>query len=82
MVEPVSDEDRDDFARKVKVGFVLLVGLSGGLITLQTGAGATGFLAATAVGLVVGVILVYIAFPDRADLRRGDGSDSRRRGRR
>lgn len=78
MVEPVSDEERSDFARKLKLGFVLLVGLSGGLITLQTDAGLAGFLLATGIGLLAGFVLVWIAFPDRTDLRRGDRSDSRR----
>jgi hypothetical protein len=82
MVEPVSDEERSSFVRKLKIGFVFLVGLSGGLITLQTDAGAIGFLTATAMGLVVGVVLVWIAFPDRDDLARGSDADSRRRGRR
>jgi ammonia channel protein AmtB len=82
MVEPVSDQERSDFAKKVKVAFVLLVGFSGGLITLQTDAGATGFVAATAIGIVAGIILVWIAFPERRDLERGDSGDSRRRGRR
>lgn len=82
MVGPVSDEERSSFARKVKIGFVLLVGLSGGLITLQANAGVAVFAGATGAGMILGVVLVWIAFPDREDLGRGDPSRSRRRGRR
>jgi membrane associated rhomboid family serine protease len=78
MVGPVSDEERDSFARRAKLAFVLLVGLSGGLITLQADVGLVGFTAATGAGLLVGAVLVWIAFPKRQDLRRGDNSDSRR----
>lgn len=79
MVEPVSDQERSDFTKKVKAGFVLLVGLSGGLITLQTGAGPTAFLVAACLGIVAGVVLLRIAFPEQRDLERGDGNRSRRR---
>lgn len=79
MVEPVSDEERSDFAKKLKIGFVLLVGLSGGLITLQADAGVTGFLVATCLGVAAGVILVRIAFPEQRDLQRGGSGESRRR---
>lgn len=82
MVRGISDEERSSFARKVKIGFVLLVGLSAGLTTLQTDAGTTVFLGATAAGLLVGVALVWLVFPDRDDLARNDSSRSRRRGRR
>jgi len=79
MVEPVSDQERNNFARRLKIGFVLLVGLSGGLITLQTGTGAAGFLVATCIGVAVGVVLVRIAFPEPRELERGDRDRSRRR---
>ncbi|MFC7133728.1 MULTISPECIES: hypothetical protein [Salinibaculum] len=83
MVGGVSEEERSSFARRAKIGFVLLVGLSGGLITLQADAGAFWFLVATGIGMAVGVVLVWITFPDRQELRQSPGSnDSRRRGRR
>lgn len=82
MVEPVSDETRSEFARKARIGFVVLVGLSGGLIALQINAGLTGLLAATGIGIGVGILLVWIAFPDPGDLRPGDRTETRRRGRR
>jgi uncharacterized membrane protein YccC len=78
MVDGISDEERERFALKVKAGFVLLVGLSGGLITLYAGVGWRGFLVATAIGLVFGAALVWWVFPERADLERGDRSRSRR----
>ncbi len=78
MVEGISDEERSRFAMKLKIGFVLLVGLSGGLITLYADVGWQGFLVATVAGLVVGGLLVWLVFPERTDLRRGDSSRSRR----
>lgn len=81
MVDPISDDERNSFARKFKIGFVILVGLSGGLITLQADVGPVGFAVATGAGLVVGLVLVWIAFPERQDLRRGGRRDSRRRNR-
>jgi hypothetical protein len=77
MVSGVTDEERGRFARRLKVGFVLLVGLSAGLITLQTDASLQIFLLATGIGLTVGTLLVWIAFPDRDDFRRGNRSRRR-----
>ncbi|MFT4948797.1 MAG: putative membrane protein YccC [Natronomonas sp.] len=79
MVGGITDEERERFAVKLKAGFVLLVGFSSGLITVQAGASLVAFLVATAAGSVVGVLLVWLVFPDRADLERGDRSESRRR---
>jgi ammonia channel protein AmtB len=79
MVDGITDEERERFAVKLKAGFVLLVGLSAGLITLQVEAGPTAVLGAVAGGVVVGVVLVWLVFPAREDLKRGDSSQSRRR---
>lgn len=79
MVGGISEEERSSFARKVKAGFVLLVGLSAGLITLHADVGVEVFLAATAGGLAVGAVLAWWMFPDREDLARSDRSRSRRR---
>jgi membrane associated rhomboid family serine protease len=79
MVDGISSEERERFAVKLKAGFVLLVGLSAGLITLQAEVGIGGFLAASAAGVVAGLVLVWWVFPDREDLSRGDRSRSRRR---
>jgi hypothetical protein len=70
MVGPIGTEERVSTMRKLKAGFVVIVGLSCGLITLQADVGAEVFLAATAAGLVVGVLLVWVAFPDAGDLDR------------
>lgn len=78
MVGPVSDEERTAFAWKLKLGFVLLVAFSAGLITLQADAGFAGFLAATAAGGVIGVLLVWIAFPDRERLAESEGIENPR----
>ena len=78
MVGPISDEERTAFALKVKVGFVLLVALSAGLITLQADAGPVGFLTASAAGAVMGVLLVWIAFPSRERLAESEGVDEHR----
>jgi len=77
MVDPVRETDRRDFARKVKVGFVLLVGLSCGLVALHSGGSPRDVAVVTGVGLGVGVVLL-VALPG------GDTSHDRRsrRGRR
>jgi hypothetical protein len=76
MVGPISDEERSAFAWKLKLGFVLLVAASAGLITLQADAGLVGFLAASAAGGLVGVLLVWIAFPDRKEFAESEGVDT------
>lgn len=75
MVDPISDEERTDFARKLKMGFILLVAFSAGLITLQAGAGLVGFLGASVAGGFVGVVLVEIAFPERQQFANNDSAD-------
>ncbi len=77
MVDPVPETDRRAFARKVRLGFVLLVGLSCGLVALHSGGSPRGVAGVTAVGLVVGIVLL-VAMPS------GESSRSRhsRRGRR
>ena len=80
MVGPISAEERSATMLKLKLGFVVLIGVSAGLITLQADVGLAGFLGATASGLVVGVVLTWVAFPDGDDLDRR--SRDPRRGRR
>ena len=75
MVGPISDEERDAFAWKLKAGFILLVALSAGLITIQADAGPIWFLVSTVAGGFVGVVLVWIAFPERQQLVDSDGTD-------
>jgi len=57
MVGPVSDEKRSTTNRRLKAGFVLLVGLSAGMIALLTEPTAAQFAGAVAGGLVVGLAL-------------------------
>lgn len=63
MVGPVSEEDRDSFAARVKAGIVVVVGLSTGLMAVQGDAPLPLVVGAVAVGLVVGAALVRIVFP-------------------
>lgn len=63
MVGPVSDEERNSFTVRLKIGVVLVVGLSCGLMAVQGGAPLPFVAGAVAVGLVVGVVLVRIVFP-------------------
>lgn len=59
MVGPSNTEaERRDANAQLKAGFVLLVGVSGGLVALQGDATSTQLLAAVAAALVVGVLLV------------------------
>ena len=81
MVGGVTDDEREAFVRRVKIGFVLFVGLSAGLITLLGDAGVVGFAVAGTVGLAVGAVLVWIAFPSTEQFSTENQSRGRRRGR-
>lgn len=60
MVESSIDvEDRDRFALVLKVLFTVLVGASGGLVSIQAGADRGFVLGAVAVGLVVGAVMTW-----------------------
>jgi len=59
MVGPsFTEEDRRTATRRLKLGFVGLVGLSGGLVSLAVGATLVQTLVALAVGCLVGWALV------------------------
>jgi energy-converting hydrogenase Eha subunit A len=75
VVGPVSDEERSDAVVRIKIAIVLFVGLSAGLITLQGDVPLWQSGVAVVVGLLTGVLLVYIVFP-------GDGSVTSSRDRR
>lgn len=77
MVEPIPDEDREQTMLKLKVGFVLLVGASAGLITLHGNASPVAVLVAVTGGLVLGVLLAWYLFPDIEAL--SPASEKRRR---
>jgi membrane associated rhomboid family serine protease len=59
MVGPISQEERSAAMTRLKIGVVLLVGASGGLIALHGGAGPLVLVAATVGGLVVGGLLMW-----------------------
>ncbi|WP_135822017.1 hypothetical protein [Halostella litorea] len=60
MVGPsIPEEEQERNMTRLKAGFVLLVGVSAGMIAVQGGAGLTSVLAVVAAGLVLGVLLVY-----------------------
>ncbi len=58
MVGPLSDDQRRSGHRRLQAGFVVLVGVSGGLISLQADPTVLQFLGAVLGGLVLGVLLV------------------------
>lgn len=64
MVGPMSDDDRNSLARRLKVGFVVLIGASAGLITSQGEATALEALLITVVGLAFGALVVWVVFPE------------------
>ena len=79
MVDPVDNTERVAFLRKLKVGFALLVGLSAGLMGLQTGAGLVVLAAAVVAGSLVGAFLAWLALPSGDDLNTRKPRRSRRR---
>jgi len=68
MVGPISDAERNSTIIKVKVATVLLVGASAGLITTQGDASLPVLLVAVVGGLLLGVFLVWLLFPDTEQL--------------
>lgn len=60
MVGPsLSDEERDAANLRLKVGFVLLVTASGGLVALQAGGTPVQLLGGVTGGLAVGLALLW-----------------------
>ncbi|PSP64276.1 hypothetical protein BRC77_04355 [Halobacteriales archaeon QH_8_64_26] len=62
MVGPISDEERRSGRRRLQTGFVVLVGLSAGLITLQADPTVVQFLGAVLGGTVLGIVLVAFLY--------------------
>ena len=58
MVGPLSDEDRHSGHRRLQAGFVALVGVSAGLISLQAEPTTFQFVGAVLGGIVLGAVLV------------------------
>jgi purine-cytosine permease-like protein len=67
MVGPsLSEEDRAVASRRLKLGFVVLVGCSGGLVALAAGATPSQALVAVVVGLLAGgALLAYLGYVGR-----------------
>lgn len=72
MVGPLSDDQRRLGARRLQIGFVLLVGVSAGLISLQADPTPLQVAAAVLGGLALGVLLVAYLY------RMGGSSRTRR----
>lgn len=59
MVGPSLSEEAQDRSRtRLKAGFVLLVGVSAGMIAVQGGASLPAVLGVVVAGLVLGVVLI------------------------
>ncbi|WP_459191404.1 hypothetical protein [Halosimplex sp. J119] len=63
MVDPISDEERSSFSRRVTIGVTLLVGASGGLVALQVDPTPLQALGAVVLGLIVGYPLARFVIP-------------------
>jgi membrane associated rhomboid family serine protease len=68
MTGPISSEERAKTMRWVKLIFVLLVGVSAGLITSQGDASLEMVVGAVIGGLLLGIALVWYLFPDPEEL--------------
>lgn len=78
MAGPISEEDRERTMTRLKAGVVLLVGVSGGLITSQGDASLEVVVAAVAGGLLVGAALVWFLFPSVEQLSPGSDREYRK----
>lgn len=63
MVDPVSEDERFAFNRRVKLGTIALVGASAGLITLQIETTALQTAGAVVFGLAIGAVLAQYIVP-------------------
>jgi hypothetical protein len=75
----MSDAERDAGNRKIKVGFVLLVGISPPLIAMQFDPSPVELLAAFGGGLVLGLVVVWYLGRLAAEFTAGSGRRRRRR---
>jgi pimeloyl-ACP methyl ester carboxylesterase len=76
MVGPISTDERAAQLRLLKTGIALLVGISMGLVTIQTQAELPVVGGAVLVGTVFGAVLAWYVFPSAEDYE-GDGQDER-----
>lgn len=69
MVGPsLSDDERKRANTRLRLGFVLLVGASGGLIAFQSGASLPQIAVGVGGGLAVGLALLYLLLRWSAEL--------------
>lgn len=78
MVGPLSGEERDAFAVKLKIALVAVVAASGGLMAIHGGASFPVVAAAVLGGAVAGVLLVRIVFPNTGETTTATGRRGRR----
>lgn len=72
MVGPISSEERDSFAFRLKIGLTAIVALSAGLIAVQADASLVAVLAVTLAGAVIGAPLIWLAIPGSGGTERRD----------
>ena len=70
MVGPMSSEERSRLTLRLKVGFVLLIGFSAGLITLLGDPTLLEIALVTGAGLVFGALVVRFVFPGTGEVAR------------
>ncbi len=78
MVDPTSGNDRNRTYRWIKVGLVVLIGLSAGLIAIQGDADFGTVVVSVVGGSALGVGLVWYLFPDIDALAPAAGQRYRR----
>lgn len=80
MVGPsMTDDERDLANSQLSIGFVVLVGLSGGLVAFQAGGGLVQIGAAVAGGLVLGYVLLWFLSRLASELAMSGGKRGPRR---
>jgi hypothetical protein len=72
MVGPsFTDDERRLANTRLKVGFVLLVGFSSGLVALQAGGTTTQLAGAVVGGILLGVVLLYFVLKTAREFNPG-----------
>ena len=80
MVGPsLSEEERDVANLRIKVGFVLLIGLSGGLVALGVGGDPLQLAIAVLAGTAVGLALLFFMLRMARQLRETNRNSRRDR---
>jgi uncharacterized membrane protein (DUF485 family) len=78
MVGPsLTDDERRLANNRLKLGFVLLVGFSSGLVALQAGGTTVQLAVAVVGGLILGVVLLYFVVRAAREFNPGPGGGFR-----